>query len=194
MKNKLFIAFLFVFGFTTFSQDKAVKTIFENPFHWQTEIIDFPIDWAPDLHFKGFEELLFAPNWSNPKHKEFWSLVIGYAVEAKNLVEISTIEKNFEAYFDGLMKPNHWSENFPKPVVKFEKTHPNSNLSFKGNMQVFDGFHTGKVINLTIKGEQYFCHQLKKSIIKFYISPKDENHKIWETLNKINLKDNFCPE
>jgi len=192
MKIKLHITLLFVLSFTTFSQEKVVETIFENPYNWEKEIINFPIDWAPDLHFVGFEEILFAPNWSKSKHVEFWSLIIGYSVEAEKPVSISTIEDNFEAYFDGLMKPNHWSQNFPNPIVNFEKTNNNSNLNFLGTMQVFDGFHTGKVINLNVKGEQYFCEKLQKSIIKFTLSPKNFSHKIWETLSQIKVKRTIC--
>lgn len=189
MKKTIFIYLLFFQFFSLFSQEKDSLFIFKNPKNWGREIIKFPIDWAPELKLKGFEELLFTPNWSDSKNDEFWSLIIGWKVEAETQLSLKEIENNFKGYFDGLMKPNHWATDFPNPEVRFVK---HSDTNFSGKMKVFDGFHTGKVISINILGEQIFCKKLQKTIIVFRLSYKNTEHEVWKTLKEIKLKETFC--
>ena len=59
-------------------------------------------------------------------------------------------------------------------------------------MTFFDGFHTGKVITVFIKGEQFFCEKYKKSMIIFRLSPQKKQHQIWRKLEEIELDKEFC--
>lgn len=184
MKKTFLISFLFLQMLLVFSQKKEELIIFENSKNWQKEIINFPIDLAPKLKLTGFEELLFTPNWSDPKSNQFWSLIIGWKVNTPNPLFLKDIESNFKAYFDGLMKPNHWATDFPEPKVIFHK----KTKGFIGTMTLFDGFHTGKVITINIKGEQHFDKSLKKTFITFRLSPKNYKNPIWNSLNDIKLQ------
>lgn len=168
-----------------FAQKKEELSIFENTKKWKQEIIKFPINWAPDVKLKGFEELLFTPNWKNNKSDDFWTLIMGWKVNAATPLSLKQIEQNFKGYFDGLMKPNHWATEFPKPKVSFKMKNGGG---FTGNMIFFDGFHTGKITTVHIQGKQYFQPIQQKTIVSFKISPKNFNHSIWKTLNAIQLK------
>lgn len=176
-----------------FSQETQSFSILKNTKNWKKEIIKFPIDWAPDLKVTGFEELRFSPNWKDPKSEQFWSLVIAWKIDAKTSLTLKESENNLKSYFDGLMKPNYWSKNFPIPKVTFtKKINANSQTNFTGEMTFFDGFYTGKVITVHIKGEQLFCEKHKKYIIVFRISPQNIQHKIWESLDTIVVNTAFC--
>lgn len=188
MKNALFIITLFCSIFT-FGQKIEDISLIKADSTWGKEIIKFPIEWAPNLKVKGFEELLFSPKWSDPKSDQFWSLVIAWNIETETPLTLKEIENNFKGYFDGLMKPNHWATEFPNPAVNFTKK---LNNNFNGKMTLFDGFHTGKIINLNIKAEHHFCEKTKKMILVFLISPKEFKNKIWKTLNEVQLKKDFC--
>ncbi len=187
MKRLVLILLLLLQTLTVFSQKKESLQIFENTKNWNREIIQFPIEWAPKFKLTGFEELLFTPNWNKPKNQEYWSLIIGWKIDTEQLISLTQIESNFKGYFDGLMKPNHWSKEFPEPQVRFRK-HKND---FVGTMTFFDGFHTGKVITVNIRGNQKFEKLLKKSIIQFQISPQEFDHPIWNSLNEIKVKDTY---
>lgn len=183
MKKVIFLIF-FLHFFCCFSQEKKDLVIFENSKKWKNEIIKFPIEWAPNIKLNGFEELLFSPNWNDSKSNDFWSLVLGWKINSTQPLAINDIEYNLINYFDGLMKPNHWAEKFPEPIVKLKK---NKN-GFNGTMRFFDGFHTGKLITVNILGQQHFNRKLKKSIVVFRLSPKNYQHKIWESLNSFYIK------
>lgn len=160
---------------------------------WGKEIIEFPIEWAPKLALEGFEELRFAPNWSNKEHDNFWSLVMSWNIKADTQLSLNELELNFEYYFDGLMKPNHWAKEFPEPDAEFFASEETENgMIFKGKMTFFDGFYTGKLITVYILGQQIHCETVAKSIIIFKISSKEYTEPIWDKLKIINVKADVC--
>mgnify|MGYP005990970167 CR=1 FL=1 len=184
MKKLLITFLLFSYTISGVSQKKENFKIFENSKNWKQEIIKFPIDWAPKLKLTGFEELLFSPKWKDSKSDEFWSLLIGWKVNTASSLPLKDIKYNLHSYFDGLMKPNHWTQKFPEPIVHLRKT----KNGFYGTMTFFDGFHTGKAIIVNILGEQKFHKEYHKSIITFRLSPKNFQHKIWKNLTSIKIK------
>jgi len=178
---------------TAFSQNTTEASILIAEDNWGKEIINFPIDWAPNLNLEGFEELRFSPFWSDPKSDQFWSLVMAWNVDTTHALTTEELESNFEAYFDGLMKPNHWATTFPRPTVVFiPSSEKDSTHSIIGKMKLFDGFHTGESITLNITIEQHFCELSQKSIILFRISPKNFEHAVWKELNAVTRDPSSC--
>jgi hypothetical protein len=160
---------------------------------WSSEIIPFPVDWLPKLTFKGFEELRFAPNWSQSEHQEFWTLAMAWQVESNTVIPLENIRYNFNHYFTELMKPNHWAQEFPEPILELNDLDAtNSGLKFKGTMTFFDGFHTGKAITVNILGNQILCDTTGQSVILFKLSPQDDSETIWNDLNAITINQRHC--
>ena len=156
---------------------------------WGKEIIKFPIEWAPKVELTGYEELRFAPDWKNPKSDEFWSLIMSWSVKSDSLLPIETIGRTLTGYFDGLMKPNHWAEEFPEPQLKFHTKEENNATA---SMIFFDGSHTGKIITVNIIVTQLWCNENGKAIIVMRFSPKGLSHNIWQTLNSIEVNPSVC--
>jgi len=153
------------------------------------ELFILSANWAPDVDLIGYEELRFSPSWSDAEREGFWSLVMAWEVNASDELTIKEIGKNFEAYFDGLMKPNHWATTFPSPVVVFiPNPEKEENFSLIGKMKFFDGFHTGKIVTQNILVEQHFFKDLKKTVLIFRISPQSFEHVIWDSLKTMVRK------
>ena len=157
--------------------------------NWGQEIIAFPMDWAPEMSLQGYEELRFAPQRSNPEHEQFWSLLMAWKVDATAPLSIEIIEQNFYHYFDALMKPNHWAQDFPAPTLSFQTIETNH---YTGRIQLFDGFYTGTVITLNLEGSQHFCTVQEKTIVLFRISPQSFESDIWQTMRSFSLHPNAC--
>ncbi len=175
------------------AQEKDQFSIIKADTTWGKEIIKFPIDWAPKIVYKGFEELRFAPEWSNNDHEEFWTLVMSWSVETTKEIPLKELEFNLNHYFDMLMKPNHWAEEFPEPELLLSNLEMTQNgTQFKGKMTFFDGFHTGEIITTYILGSQTLCETTGKSFVIFKFSTKDFTQPIWGTLDQINLKEASC--
>lgn len=190
MKKTFAIFFCFLL-LKSFSQEDKDLSILTNTKNWKKEIIKFPIDWAPEVKLVGFEELRFAPNWNKPNNNEFWSLVMAWSIDSKSSLPQQFVIKNFRGYFNGLMKPNHWAKEFPEPKVKISET-TNNKLNFNFSMTFFDGFHTGKVMTVHVKTNQFFCETTQRTFITFYISPKNLNNKIWQSLEEITVDPKLC--
>ncbi|CAM1369069.1 hypothetical protein [Tenacibaculum xiamenense] len=186
MKYLLFVLFLIINPLITLSQEDENLSILSTN-NWGKEIIKFPIDWAPKVELTGFEELRFSPFWSDPNNDQFWSLIMAWKINTNSRLTLIEIEKNFEGYFEGLMIPNHWKTTFPRPNALF-LLRENSSEKIIGKMRLFDGFHTGKMIDLNITVNQYFLQEDGKSILVFRISPKNFKHPIWELLRSIKRK------
>ena len=192
MKNSILATLTILSSLLVFGQEPPERSILLAHDNWGKEIIEFPIDWAPNLSLEGFEELRFSPYWSNPNHEQFWSLVMAWKINTTAELTLKDIERNFEAYFDGLMKPNHWATTFSRPTALFlPNTNPKDG-SFIGKMKLFDGFHTGNMIRLNITVTQHFCKKRNTSIIVFRMSPKEFEHSIWNELNGITDKPIPC--
>lgn len=151
---------------------------------WTREIITFPIEWAPKVTLKGFQELRFAPKRSNPKSDEFWTLVMSWKIQSDSLLSLDSIKVNLKSYFDGLMKPNHWAETFPEPKISQVS---NNQLT----MTFFDGFYTGKIIFINILVYRLWCKKTKRSIVVLKLSPKAFTHHIWQRLETIQIKTKY---
>lgn len=175
------------------AQDEIQFPIVKADSTWSTEIIPFPIEWAPKIKYIGFEELRFAPHWNDTNHQEFWTLVMAWQVETKIKIPLKDLQFNLNHYFTELMKPNHWAQEFPDPILLLNDLEVNNkSMAFKGNITFFDGFHTGKVMTVNILGNQILCDATGKSFVIFRLSPKAYNDPIWDELNAITLNDGAC--
>ena len=189
--KSLILSFLLGLSFTVYAQDQV--SIVKADSTWSTEIIPFPVDWLPDLTLKGFEELRFSPNWDNVEHEQFWTLAMAWQVETTTEIPLEDLEFNLHHYFDKLMHPNHWAQEFPDPTLVLNDLEVTKNgTKFKGQLTFFDGFHTGKVMSVNILGSQRLCETSGVSVVLFRMSPKAYDEGIWYELNAITISDENC--
>jgi hypothetical protein len=67
-----------------------------------------------------------------------------------------------------------------------------STIFFEGKINTYDHFATKKRIILNVKIESHFCKSTKKTVLFFKFSPKEYTHEVWETFDKIELREGFC--
>ncbi|MEP2935469.1 MAG: hypothetical protein ABJM06_07115 [Gilvibacter sp.] len=183
---KYFFCFILSFQFLLISAQEQELGLLKADTSWVKEIITFPIEWVPELTLTGYEDLRFAPGRKDPKHENFWSLAMAWEVQVKQPLSLEQIEQNITYYFDGLMKPNHWATEFPAPLLQLQQdSESQSTFAFKGTLKLFDGFYTGKVIVLNIKGESKFNDGSGTQIIVLRYSPQAFDHSIWQALERI---------
>lgn len=199
MKLKIILLFTLLFtllvSVTAKAQEIQEKYILVADKSYGKEIIQLPVEWAPGMNLEGFEELRFSPSWKDPDSPDFWSLVLSWNVIAEEPLTVHELEANLHSYFDGLMKPNHWATDFPAPILQLRITETNPNGgTYTGEMRYFDGFHTGKVITTRIKAEQFHCAKTDKTIVLFRMSPQQFDHEVWDGLNAITHRTDYCSQ
>jgi len=162
---------------------------------WGKEVFTFPLRFAKELPYKGFEEAHFPKGWIKEESPEFWSYAFVWNIEYSEAITSKQLESNLQIYFNGLMISvnKEKGKTLPNSIANISKTEDSNGVSkFSGTVQIYDSFVTKKPLLLNVRIEKQDCKQTNKSQLIFKFSPKDFNHTIWKTLETIALRDDAC--
>lgn len=192
MKNKELIIFLLFFSVLTFGQEESFPELIETDSTWGKEIFEFPIRFAKEIDYKGYEEAKFPKGWSNRDTTTFWSYAFAWSIEFDTVLTEKRLEKDLQLYFDGLNDIEGRRKNgvyIPNTVALFLKK---DESTFIGKIRAYDRFTTKKLFFLNVVVEKKYCEQKKKAVILFKFSPKDFDHEIWDELKEVKVKRGVC--
>ena len=162
---------------------------------WGKEIIKFPIHFAEELSYEGYEEAQFSAGWREKDSPEFWTYVFVWNINTRAELTERELETNMQFYFDGLMKVVNKDENLvpPNSIAQLHEQEGINGIStYTGTVKIFDAFITQKVMTLNVLIENHYCKEKKKSVILFKFSPKAFGDEIWLELDKIKLRNSAC--
>ena len=94
---------------------QEVKTAFdghkwEAPYHlpipkgWTIERFLIPISFAPQISYKGVEDIRFTPGWGDIKSEEYWTYAFLWYLDGSPKTDANIIAANLKAYYTGLVK------------------------------------------------------------------------------------------
>lgn len=174
---------------------KDILNLLETDATWKKEIFNFPISFAKEINYQGFEEAQFPEGWRKKDSPDFWSYVFAWNVNGNIELKENELETNLQIYFDGLMKVVNKDKEIviPNTIAQFRKKGDSNNISsYIGKVEIFDAFVTKEPMTLNVLVEKYYCELKKKSIILFRFSPKDFESDVWLKLKRVKLRDDFC--
>jgi len=73
------------------------------PTGWKHELIPFPLEFAPDLHHRGAEELRFPSGFLDGASPNRWSYAFAWRLEDAAELDAASLGAELEAYFRGLL-------------------------------------------------------------------------------------------
>lgn len=187
-KSISLIILLLTFSFISFGQEN--ETVLSAPENWQSEIIPFPLGFAQEIDLVGFEDLRFAPKWSDSTNQNFWTYMFVWYVEKSSSMTETKLTEYFNMYYDGLMGIDHNNKLDTAKANQLDKTlclFIKTNEGFVGKMKTYDRFFTKDYITLNIKVEESFCAKTNKQIIRCDISPKPFKDKAWDIFDDVSL-------
>lgn len=196
MKSIKLIICLLLHSIIIIGQEKSPLEVLKTDSTWIKEIIEFPLGFAQEIKFEGFEELRFPPGWSKEESPNFWSYAWAWSLNDVERLTAHEMEQNIQFYFDGLMglslrKQNGVNIQLTNVIfIKKEKT--SGSNEYIGKVKTFDTRYTNKPMTLHVLVEQNYCAQKKRSIILFRFSPKAFGNDVWGLLKKVKLRDNAC--
>ncbi len=166
--------------------------ILNAPDDWRTEIIPFPLEFAPEINFVGTEDIRFSPGWAKTDSEAFWTYAFIWYLDEDPKLNAEKIAELLVVYFDGLMHNVALNGKDPD-AVNLQKTvalfiDKEEKGDFIGKISVYDAFFTKKTIVLNVKANHSFCEQTRKYSTIFHLSQQRYDHNIWNTLNTIQLK------
>ncbi len=168
-------------------QEQEVEKILEAPDEWRAEQIPFPLSFAPSINFNGYEDIRFAPGWSQPDSPEFWTYKFVWQIDEDPQLSEERLADLLETYFDGLSRavaPGSGldRDTLQKPVAVFIQ----DGDGFRGRLRIYDAFKTKDWICLNARVQR--ANRGDKYLIAVEISPKPFDHEVWTELEKIRVK------
>jgi len=195
MKNSIITILLLWCISLSYSQEENALGVLESDTTWTKEIIKFPIGFAPEIKYEGYEDLRFAKQWRDQSHEDFWCYMFAWHIKTKEKQTVKSLETNIKFYYDGIMKAVNKKKDFqvPETTVLFVKTEgQNLEHDFIGKIRVYDSFNSETMITLNVKVKTYYCEDKDLSTIVFKLSPQDFNQEIWKRYNSITVKTSRC--
>lgn len=195
MKKLLIISILLNCSIFAFGQKNEEVNLIEVDSTWGKEIIQVPFWFAPEINYKGSEDIRFAKGWEEINSAGFWTLVFAWDINLKTKPTTKFFEGNLKLYFDGLMKVVNEDSLLIIPKTKVfikEEKRKNGIATFIGTVETYDAFTTKKTIILNVTIESHYCKKTKTYTPLFRFSPRDFKHKSWDMLNQAKLSANIC--
>ncbi len=176
------------------SSGAAAQEVPSVPFHmpqpdgWRTETIPFPLEFAPDLDYKGIEELRFAPGMFDAEAEDYWSYAFVWWLPEETQISAIRLEKDLKTYFRGLASAVAADREFdtgnPKHEVQIRRQSEEPEV-YVGFVQTFDSFVTRDAVFLMLRGVVRHCTSSQRVAVLFTVSPQPESHQVWKDLGTI---------
>lgn len=182
---------LLSYSFIGLSQNSEIPYITGADSTWTREHFKFPLGFAPEISFEGFEEALFPKGWTKIEDPYFWTYAFAWNIDLAASLTLSQLEDHLKKYYDGLMRAvnKEVGLKIPSTVAKIDKI---TEDSFQGEVSVYDAFKSKKLLKLFLTIHQTFCEEDKRSLVIFRISPKEFDDEVWISLKKLGLHTDIC--
>ena len=161
------------------------------PKDWTIERFPIPISFAPQISYKGVEDIRFTPGWGNVKSDEYWSYAFLWYLEGEIKMNAEIIDSNLKAYYTGLIGIN--GRNIPGEklipvIVSFKEVKKDKDdlKTYVGTIKMTD-YMGQKPIVLNCKVHLKSCIGESKTFIFHELSPQPLSHNIWQGLDKLWL-------
>jgi CubicO group peptidase (beta-lactamase class C family) len=161
---------------------------------WGKEVFSFPLRFAKEIKYEGFEEAHFPRGWATETSSEFWSYAFVWHVEFIEELSAKELESNLQIYFDGLMISvnKEKDKTLPKASANLRKMiDVDAAIRFEGTIEVYDSFVTRERLLLNVKIEKKDCNG-GKSLVLFKFSPKNFESDIWMALEEVKIMGDAC--
>lgn len=161
------------------------------PKGWGIERFLIPIAFAPQIPYKGVEDLRFTPGWGNAKSDEYWTYAFLWYLDIEPKVNEKIIESNLTAYYTGLVHRNIEKRKIPAEKIIVTKTKIIQIKTDKGDLKTYSGkinmldYMEQQPITLNCIVHLKSCSGQNKAFLFYEISPKPFTNDIWKSLKQL---------
>jgi hypothetical protein len=200
MKKQLLLILAGVIALLSCRQNVKNKTAHKKPAAsytlpvpqgWGTEFFLIPISFAPQIAYKGVEDIRFAPGWAKAGSNEYWTYCFLWALENNPAIDTATIAHNLKAYYTGLINSNISKNKIPastvvETVTAFEKVPAATGdvATFKGTIHMLD-YMQQEPVTLNCMVHLKSCPGQSGTYVFHKVSPKPFTDSVWKSLDKI---------
>jgi hypothetical protein len=163
------------------------NTIFDWPIPagWKREVLPFPLDFAPELPYRGLEELRFMPGFFTPSAPDFWSYDFVWWLEDAPAFDAPTLSVALTKYFRGLalsVGKDKYSFDPQRFRAELAPRSAGSETILAGDVWSYDPFATGKELVLHVEASLKRCPRAGRNALLFLVTPKPTDDPVWAEL------------
>ena len=158
---------------------------------WTTELFSLPPGFAPQITYKGVEDIRFAPGWEDPKSEEHWTYSFLWWLDGRPAVNAAALQANLKAYYAGLVARNITGRNIPASkivpttvAIRKIRTTPNDLETYTGTITMLD-YHTAQPMVLNCMIHVKDCKIETRLAIYLELSPQPFAHAVWKKMNQM---------
>ena len=162
----------------------------ETPADWRFEHINFPLPFAPELKYTGFEELLFAPGMFNEKSDTYFTYIFALKITNDISVDAALLKSFLETYYRGLCRAVAEGTDFKidvskvSAIVREDHYEARNFRHFRATLDSYDPFVTGKPLTLHLEILAYEPGRTDHRIFAA-VSPKATESPVWKLLRTL---------
>lgn len=124
---------------------------------WRTEVIKFPLDFAPSIAHRGVEEIRFPPGFFDPTAADYWSYAFIWRIEDAAKLDAAALGAELTAYFRGLIDAVDETKRITARDEIVSRAEADGPGRFKLTAHVFDAFKTAAPLDLVGTAERRSC-------------------------------------
>ena len=189
-KLTYYIFLLSVFISLQLNAQDVKPEILNIPENWKFERMDFPLDFAPEIKYEGFEELIFSPGMFDIEAPDYFSYIFVMSINNKKEISKEQLEKVLLDYYLGLSLAVAESKEIvvdtteiTASVTEVENDLPN-NWNFNAEVDFIDTFTNARKIKLAMELDVNYDDVSQRLFILAIVSPTTKKDPVWETLSK----------
>src|ERR1051326_2103391 len=193
---KIFLSIIIISCSFLVGIQNETKFKFNAPPEWKKETIKFPLDFAPEIDYQGFEELRFAPGMFDPHADSYFTYTFFWCLKGERKITPEALADNLTRYFKGLCRAvgNGRGLNIDLEKIKAEVENYSAHDKRYKNMYhakiaTFDPFNKGEAISLNLEIALLDNKKPDQTVMIFCVSPKGFPESVWKQLREI--RDSF---
>ena len=161
------------------------------PASWESETFPLPPAFAPEIIFKGVEDIRFSPGWSKSVSEQYWSYAFIWLVEGKQVLSEKVLSDYMTAYYTGIYTANLKDKPAPKPgftTTRFHKIKPAEEdaVTYEGSVQTLN-YLTHQPLSLHVRVHFRKVANASATVMLFEVSPQPYSHSVWQELSTVIL-------
>jgi len=180
---------LLICGFAAAEEARKTTYHYGVPEGWRTEVIPFPLGFAPELSYTGLEDIRFAPGMFKAEAEDHFSYTFLWWINNDAKLTLQVLERDMHLYFKGLIdvvaKEKKMDINAVSHKASFKAGPKGGAYDFVGTVATLDPFATEKPITLNVKIKSTRCKGEDKLAVLFELSPQAYTAPIWPQLQKV---------
>ena len=128
------------------------------PDRWRSELIPFPLEFAPDLPHRGVEEIRFSPGFFDPAAPGYWSYAFVWRLDAPATFADGVVASELTTYFRGLIAAvDEKHEIADREAIAVHATPAGDHLALAAH--IVDAFTTKQAVELVGTATAIACER-----------------------------------